>query len=268
MSLSSGKNTKQKSVRRKPAPTSPPSVSLNATVDNPKHYAGGKKVSFSKIPPRVLGELALGMDEGGLKYGSYNWRDAGVVASDYYDATMRHLAAFWEGEDLDPDSKSGLHHLAKAMSSLTVLTDAIYQENWHDDRPPRTPNRDWLASCNKKKVALMEQHPHPRPPHLHKHRRIYISGKITDTTPARIRQNMRKFHAKEQELLGQGWEVLNPARFEVKGATWEFYVDRCIEWITKNRPTMYMLKDWKESRGARLEHERALALGLTIIYEE
>ena len=78
---------------------------------NPKDAVGIKKVPLSTVSSKVIMEMGLGMLEGARKYGRHNYRVAGVRASVYYDACMRHLMAWWEGEDIDPDS--GLHHIIK-----------------------------------------------------------------------------------------------------------------------------------------------------------
>lgn len=90
------------------------------------------------LPWRVVMEMALGMMEGGRKYGRHNYRKAGVLASVYYDATMRHLADAVEGTRIDADS--GLSHLTKALSSSHVLLDSMCMGNWIDDRPIRIRN--------------------------------------------------------------------------------------------------------------------------------
>jgi len=87
------------------------------------------------LPWRVVMEMALGMMEGGRKYGRHNYRGVGVRASVYYDATMRHLADAAEGTRIDKDS--GLSHLSKALSSSQVLLDSMVMGNWADDRPIR-----------------------------------------------------------------------------------------------------------------------------------
>lgn len=90
----------------------------------------------SVVPQNVIAGLALAMMEGARKYGRHNYRIAGVRASVYLDAAGGHESNFWEGEDNDPDSQ--IHHLYKAMASLAVLIDSIEQENWVDDRPPKS----------------------------------------------------------------------------------------------------------------------------------
>jgi len=95
----------------------------------------------------------------------------------------------------------------------------------------------------------------------------YISGKITDVSREKERENLEKFNIKDKELRSQGHVVFNPASHEVEGTTWEQYLAFDIIFIVNNKPTLYMMKGWEESRGARLEHETALLLNLDIIYE-
>lgn len=125
---------------------------------NPKDSVGIKKVYFSVIPWGVIAELGLALLEGALKYGRHNYRAIGVRGSVYYDATLRHLTDWWEGTDTDPDS--GLSHITKAIASLTVLRDAMIQENWEDDRPPRM-KEGWVQELNLKAAALVEKYPNP-----------------------------------------------------------------------------------------------------------
>lgn len=103
---------------------------------NPKDAIGSTKPPIANVPLSVISEVGMALAEGQWKYGGYNWRVIGVRASVYWDATFRHLKAWWEGEDTDPDSQ--LSHVTKAISALTVLRDAMIQDNWTDDRPPRS----------------------------------------------------------------------------------------------------------------------------------
>jgi hypothetical protein len=132
---------------------------------NPKDAMGVNKVPMSPIPAPVLGELGLAMMEGALKYGRHNYRSIGVRGSVYYDAVMRHMNAFWEGQDVDPDS--GVSHLVKAMAGLAVLRDAQMRGNWVDDRPPHTPD-GWMEELNAKAAALLKKYPAPVPAYTEK----------------------------------------------------------------------------------------------------
>lgn len=126
---------------------------------NPKDAIGIAKTPMSCLPATVMAEVSLGMMEGALKYGRHNYRVIGVRASVYYDAAMRHLMAWWEGEDLDPDS--GLNHVVKAIASLVVVRDAMIQGKFTDDRPPMAPG-GWMAALNAAAKKLFEKFPNPK----------------------------------------------------------------------------------------------------------
>lgn len=137
---------------------------MNMKPTNPKDAIGARKVPLSVVSMPVLAEVGLGMFEGGCKYGPHNYRDAGVRASVYFDATMRHLMAWFEGEDLDPDSS--MSHVTKAICSLFVLRDSMIMGNWQDDRPIRPPE-GWLRELQVKMDALLEKYPNPVPRFTH-----------------------------------------------------------------------------------------------------
>jgi len=121
---------------------------------NPKAAIGIKKAGMSCVPACVLAEVGVAMMDGAAKYGSFNFRESGVRTSVYYDATMRHLLAFWEGEDCDPDS--GLSHVTKAITSLVVLRDAMIQGKCTDDRPPKSV--PFYAELNAKAAGVVEKY--------------------------------------------------------------------------------------------------------------
>lgn len=126
---------------------------------NPKQANGIKKVPFHVTSAPVIAELSLAMLEGALKYGSHNYRAIGVRTSTYYDAAFRHLSAFWEGEDIDPES--GISHITKAMACLAVLRDSQMYGNVVDDRPPAYPN-GWQQALNTKAGLLIDKFPEPK----------------------------------------------------------------------------------------------------------
>lgn len=94
----------------------------------------------------------------------------------------------------------------------------------------------------------------------------YLSGKITDVTREKELLNMQVFNQTEKDLVARGFDVFNPAKLEVNGGTWEYYLSRDLLWIYENKPIIYLISnDWQESRGARLEVEWAKMLGLQIV---
>jgi len=135
---------------------------LNKKDTNPKDAVGTKKVPFSVLPWRVIAEVGLALLEGARKYGRHNWRVAGVRASVYVDASIRHITDFWEGCDVDPDS--GLSHITKAIAGLTVLRDSMLQGNWKDDRPPKV-QEGWVQELNKKAAEIIEKYPNAVEPY-------------------------------------------------------------------------------------------------------
>lgn len=133
---------------------------------NPKDSLGIKKVGTHLIPTEVIAETGLALLEGALKYGAHNYRVAGVRASVYYDAVVgRHLAAWWEGEDIDPES--GLSHITKAIAGLVVLRDSMFIGNWVDDRPPKL-KPGWVQALNKKAAEIIEKYPDAKEPYTEK----------------------------------------------------------------------------------------------------
>lgn len=118
---------------------------------NPKDAIGIRKWrQFFVVPRQVLWEVGVGMLEGALKYGRHNYRGAGVRASVYCDAALGHIEQFIEGEDIDKDS--GLSHVTKAICSLVVLRDAMMNDFWTDDRPPKIKDMDGLRARLQNKV--------------------------------------------------------------------------------------------------------------------
>lgn len=67
--------------------------------------------------------------------GDFNWRRTGVCATTYVSAIMRHLNAWRDGEDLDPES--GLSHIAHIATSCNILLDAAACGTLQDDRNKR-----------------------------------------------------------------------------------------------------------------------------------
>jgi hypothetical protein len=81
------------------------------------------KIKWSLLPWDVMEEVAEVMQHGAEKYGLDNWKHVDPPMR-YWDAAMRHMIAFRQGEKLD---ESTLHHLAHAITSLIFLL-------WHDNK--------------------------------------------------------------------------------------------------------------------------------------
>lgn len=129
---------------------------------NPKDAVGIKKYPLSTVSAPVLAEVGAAMLEGARKYGRHNYRVSGVRSSVYYDASMRHLFSWWEGEDLDPDS--GVSHVTKAIASLVVLRDAMMQDKMIDDRPPAS-KQGWQKEIQKAVDDIFDRLPESKEAH-------------------------------------------------------------------------------------------------------
>lgn len=148
---------------------------MDVTKDtNPKDAVGTRKVPLSVLPWPPLMEVGLGLMEGARKYGRHNYRAAGIRYSVYFDATLRHLAAWWEGEDIDPDS--GLSHITKATAGLLVLRDAMLCGKVTDDRPPQPP-QGFVPIFNLKAGVLIDRYPDALPP--------FTQAALASTKPAK-----------------------------------------------------------------------------------
>lgn len=101
---------------------------------NPKQRYGDLKPNLALIPSPSLVYAALALAQGAKKYGPYNWRDKAVEAMTYIAACERHLRAWQDGENLDPESR--FPHLAHSLACLMILVDAEVLGNLIDNRPP------------------------------------------------------------------------------------------------------------------------------------
>lgn len=94
---------------------------------------------------------------------------------------------------------------------------------------------------------------------------IYISGKISDDTKEKEAENLRLFFHEEDKLVAQGFDVINPAHLVIANGTWEQYMAIDLHLIILHRPSIWLLPNWRESRGARLEVAFAEQLGLEVL---
>ena len=94
---------------------------------------GQKPEQMSLLPIDALSAVARVYAFGAEKYDRNNWR-RGYDWHLSYDAIPRHLMAFWNGEDTDPES--GEPHMAHVIfHALTLIT-------FMDEYPEGDPERD------------------------------------------------------------------------------------------------------------------------------
>jgi hypothetical protein len=102
---------------------------------NPKDLIGVTKPRLHLVPPVAQIYIAMGLQDGAMKYGRYNWRTKPVKMSIYLEACARHLLALSDGEN-DADD-SGWPHDAHASACLAIIQDARHASCLVDDRPPK-----------------------------------------------------------------------------------------------------------------------------------
>lgn len=100
--------------------------------------------------------------------------------------------------------------------------------------------------------------------------KVFISGKITGET---IDECIRKFSdacwviyplIKEYQII----EIVNPLRLKgiYFGISHQEAMKICLEAL-KDCSHIYMLRDWKESDGAKIEHQFALDNNIKTVYQ-
>ena len=118
----------------------------------PTTTAGGTKHDQAK--PRMdlldnyaLTQLALVLGFGTKKYTDDNWR-SGIASRRLLAATMRHVLAYMDGQDLDEES--GYSHLAHAMCNL------MFAINLEHTKPEFSNHRRTLTVSEQEQADLSQ----------------------------------------------------------------------------------------------------------------
>lgn len=105
-----------------------------------KPFESGLKFDEGKLPyhllaPEYLEATARILDFGARKYAPRNW-EKGMAWSRPFAALMRHMWAWWKGEEKDPET--GLSHLHHASCCLMFLVAYEERKVGEDDRQKST----------------------------------------------------------------------------------------------------------------------------------
>lgn len=120
-------------------------MSVKSPPINPDELKQGFKADAGKprwdlLPVDAIREVVIVLTLGAAKYEDRNW-EKGILYSRCYAAALRHLTAWWEREDDDPET--GINHLAHAICEiLFALAFSLRDMKEFDDRPPLT-KRIW-----------------------------------------------------------------------------------------------------------------------------
>jgi hypothetical protein len=99
---------------------------------NPTKLDKGKP-RFDLLPSAALTEVVCALTFGAEKYAPYNY--LGLAWSRIFAALMRHMWAWWRGEETDPET--GLSHLAHAGACILMLRHCQIRGSGSDDREPQ-----------------------------------------------------------------------------------------------------------------------------------
>lgn len=99
--------------------------------DEPGKKFDAGKPRMELLSSAAITDLAKVLTFGAQKYDAHNWRK-GMSWSRLIGAALRHLTAFNNGEDNDPET--GLPHTAHAMCCLMFLTEYARTQCGTDDR--------------------------------------------------------------------------------------------------------------------------------------
>lgn len=89
--------------------------------------------------------------------------------------------------------------------------------------------------------------------------KIYIAGPISSNG-----NYINDFKQAEEKLKAKGYAVINPVKN--LGFSYKDYIDMGLCELMKC-DSIYMLKGWELSIGAKLERHYAITIGMDIIYE-
>lgn len=103
-------------------------------MEQGKKFDQGKP-PISLIPRQAIEGCAQAFAYGAKKYGTHNYRK-GISYSRLLDACMRHVVAFADGEDKDPESD--LSHIYHALACLSMLSYMESLGEGYDDRHNRS----------------------------------------------------------------------------------------------------------------------------------
>ena len=82
-----------------------------------KHDGG--KLRYSLLPKGTITEVLKVLEFGAKKYAPDNWMKVDNAQTRYYDAALRHITAWHEGEKFDQET--GVSHIAHALCCLHFL---------------------------------------------------------------------------------------------------------------------------------------------------
>ena len=190
-------------------------------------------------------DLQAILKERGEKYGPFDGQAAITQA-------MKEICRMSPGwMHCAPHHREALEMIAHKVGRI-LNGDPDYDDSWRD-----------IAGYAQLVVnELTKETPQPALS-VAKKKRIYLAGPMTGLPDF----NRPAFHAAAKDLRDQGHEVVNPAELCDKHGTshsWEWYMRQGLKALA-DCDAIVMLPGWEGSRGARIEHWTAMAVGMLAI---
>ena len=247
---------------------------------NPKDALGRRKPSITDIPATALLHESMAMTQGREKYGAYNWRATTVSNKVYVDAMYRHLARYFDGETIDPESCA--HHLGHVRACAGNILDAEENGTLVDDRPLSGKASEMIERLTKKQRLAPAPAPlgsEPSGTAAKRSRRVYIAGPMRGYPEF----NFPAFDAARELALKRGFDPLSPADLDRASGVNEHtdpditntakaareFVERDIHALLSLRAekgdAIALLPGWTDSTGASAEMCVARWLKLTVL---
>lgn len=95
---------------------------------------GSKLARFDLLPWQQIWKVAELYGKGAEKYAERNW-ERGYDWSLSYAALQRHAVLFWEGEDIDPETRC--HHLSSVIFHALAMMEFGETHPDLDNRPSK-----------------------------------------------------------------------------------------------------------------------------------
>ena len=218
-----------------------------------RHNVGKPELSYIASLPYAWRGFAAVCAYGAKKYFRFNYLQGGAPYSQHFDCLLRHLSAWWAGEELDPES--GLHHLDHAVWNALVLSENARVRPEDDDRPTAPSSLPSTAATTTRLVYLASPYSHPE----------------KEVREARFRA-VSRYAAR---LAKEGIPVFCPI---AHSHPWAEYgelddVDHDF-WMRVDEPFILLctelwvlqLPGWEESRGVQAEVERFRQARKPVVY--
>lgn len=110
-----------------------------------------QKPDLSLLPRPFLDEVARAFMVGQTKYGRYNYKN-GMEVTRLIAAALRHITAYNEGEENDPED--GQHHLGAAGACIAMILSQKQHGTLQDNRYQKEQEKEFLDIAKK----VMETH--------------------------------------------------------------------------------------------------------------